>query len=210
MSSNTCEKTLVQTRREGRRLWDITPSPTPRPSPPHKRQRTDGGSTRSTANTPRAREHCAPSPRPAAPPPDPEGGYSLGRAQATRQRHSLPAQQPSHPPQLSRRQQTCQPAEPPSCRPSRTTRPTSPPAEAHHYPLPTQPPPLNVTPNPVEKKPSEPEANGHRRPRQRAPLRPTAPNTSPRPLKPPCLPQPPCRSRSLITSRGTRAAPHNL
>ena len=40
-----------------------------------------------------------PNPRPAAPPPNLQGGYSLGRAQATRRRRSLPPQQPAHPPQ---------------------------------------------------------------------------------------------------------------
>ena len=58
-------ETLQETRREGRRLWDITRSPTPRthiPWPPHKHQHTDIGSTRSTAGTPSATQHGAPDP----------------------------------------------------------------------------------------------------------------------------------------------------
>ena len=42
------QKTLQETRREGRRLWDITPGPTPRthtPLLPRKHRRTDTGST---------------------------------------------------------------------------------------------------------------------------------------------------------------------
>ena len=75
--------------------------------------------------------------------------------------------------------------------------------------LPSQPPPRNATPNPVQKTPSEPEADGRQRARQRAPLRPTAPNPSPQPSKPRNPTQPPSPSRSLITS-GTRAAPRDL
>ena len=66
--------TLQETRREGRCLWDITPSPTLRthtPLPPRKRRRADTGSTR----TPRERRapHSTTrlTPWPAAPPPNP-------------------------------------------------------------------------------------------------------------------------------------------
>ena len=149
-------------------------------------------------------------PRPAAPPSNPEGGYSLGRAEAARRRRSLPAQRPAHPPQASRRQQTCPPAEPPRGRPSPTTRQMWTPAVAHCYPLPSQPLPLNVRPNTAQKKPSKPKADGHRRERQRAPLCRAAPNSSPQPSKPPHLPQLPSPSRSLIRRRGTRAGPHYL
>ena len=63
-------ETLQETRRERRRLWDITPSPAPptdTPSRPQKRRRTDAGSadtapTRSTPGTPRATQHDAPDP----------------------------------------------------------------------------------------------------------------------------------------------------
>ena len=61
-------KTLQATRKEGKRLWDITRSRCPHtdtPSPARKRRRTDTGSihaapTRSTPGTPRATEHEAP------------------------------------------------------------------------------------------------------------------------------------------------------
>ena len=93
-------ETIQETWREGRRLWDITPSPPPHtdtPSPPRKRRCTDTGSTgttstRSTPGTPRTTEHDAPEPRPAAPPPNPTGDYFLGRAKAARRRRSLPPQ----------------------------------------------------------------------------------------------------------------------
>ena len=58
-------RTLQESQIEGRRLWDITPSPTPRtpiPSPPRKRQHTDAGSTQSTPGAPRATQHDAPDP----------------------------------------------------------------------------------------------------------------------------------------------------
>ena len=58
------------TRKEGKRLWDITPSPPPRidtPSPPRKHRRTDTGGTgttptHSTPGAPRATQHDAPDP----------------------------------------------------------------------------------------------------------------------------------------------------
>ena len=139
-------------------------------------------------------------PRPAAPPPNPKGRYSVGRAQAARRRRSLPPQLPAHPPQPSRRQQTRPPAEPPRGRPSPTTRPTSPPTVAHRYPLPSQPPLPNLTPNPAQKRPSKPEADGRQHARQRVLLRPTAPKPSLQLSKPPNPPKPPSPSRSLITS----------
>ena len=93
-------ETLQETRREGRRLWNITPSPTPRahtPSPRHKRRRTDTGNPRSTPGALRATQHDAPDP-------------------------------------------PCQ--------------------RRHHLtPLPSQPPPRSATPSPVQKTPSEPEAD---------------------------------------------------
>ena len=58
-------ETNQETRHEGRRLWDITPSPTPlthTPSPPHKRRRTDTGGTHSTPGALRATRHNAPDP----------------------------------------------------------------------------------------------------------------------------------------------------
>ena len=63
-------ETLQETRREGRRLWDITPSAPPHidtPSPPRKRRRTDTGSTdtaptHSTPGTTRATQHDTPDP----------------------------------------------------------------------------------------------------------------------------------------------------
>ena len=58
-------ETLQETRRERRRLWDITPSPTPHthtPSPPVKRRRTDTGSTHSNPGALRATQHDAPDP----------------------------------------------------------------------------------------------------------------------------------------------------
>ena len=59
------QETLQEMRREGRRLWDITPSPTLRthtPLPPRKRRRTDTGSTHSTPGAPRATQHDGPDP----------------------------------------------------------------------------------------------------------------------------------------------------
>ena len=64
----TLGETLQMTRKEGKRLWDITASPPPRtniPSPPRKRRRTDTGSadtalTRSTQGTQRATQQEAP------------------------------------------------------------------------------------------------------------------------------------------------------
>ena len=58
-------ETLQETRREGRRLWDITPSltlHTHTPSPPHKRRRTDTCGTHSTPGALRATQHNAPDP----------------------------------------------------------------------------------------------------------------------------------------------------
>ena len=58
-------ETLQETRREGRRVWDITPSPTPHtntPSPPHKRRCTDTGGKHSTPGALRATQHDAPDP----------------------------------------------------------------------------------------------------------------------------------------------------
>ena len=63
-------QTIPETRREGKRLWDITPSqvpPTDTPLPPRKGRRTDAGSanttlTRSTPGTPRASQHDSPDP----------------------------------------------------------------------------------------------------------------------------------------------------
>ena len=65
MSSGACGMP-----REGRSLWEITPSRPPHgntPSPCCKRQRTDTGSTdtaptRSTPGTPRATQHYTPDP----------------------------------------------------------------------------------------------------------------------------------------------------
>ena len=79
-------------------------------------------------------------PRPAAPPPNPKGGYSLGRAQAPCRRGSLPTQHPAHPPQPRRQQRTRPPAEPPRGRPS-----PSPPTVTHRYTPSNQPPPQNIT-----------------------------------------------------------------
>ena len=56
-------ETLEETRREGMRLWDITPSRTPRthtPSPARKCRRTDTGSTHSTPGAPRPTQQDAP------------------------------------------------------------------------------------------------------------------------------------------------------
>ena len=90
--------------------------------------------------------------------------------------------------------------------------PGAPRATQHHAPD----PPASATPpnpatkpataakrhaDPVQKKPSEPEAKGRQRARQRARLRPTAPNPSPQLSKPPNPPQPPNPSQSLITRR---------
>ena len=58
-------ETLQETQREGRRLWDITPSPTQHthpPLPPHKRRRTDTSSIHSTPGALRATQHDAPDP----------------------------------------------------------------------------------------------------------------------------------------------------
>ena len=58
-------KTLRKTRREGRRLLNITPSPTPRthtPLRPRNGRRTDTGSTQSTSGSPRATQHNVPDP----------------------------------------------------------------------------------------------------------------------------------------------------
>ena len=58
-------ETLQETQRDGICLWDITQSPTPHthiPSPPHKRWRTDTGSTNSTPGALRATQHDAPDP----------------------------------------------------------------------------------------------------------------------------------------------------
>ena len=60
-------ETLQATQKEGKSLWDITPSPAPHtdtPSPPRKRRRTDTGSTdtaptRRTPGTPHATQHDA-------------------------------------------------------------------------------------------------------------------------------------------------------
>ena len=86
-----------------------------------------------------------------------------------------------------------------------------PPGQRRHHltPLPSQPPPQGATPSPVQKTPSEPEADGHQCARQRAALRPTAPNRSSQPSKLPNPPQPPNPSQSFSTSR-TRAAPRNF
>ena len=59
------QETLQETRREGRGLSDMAPSPTLRthfPSRPRKRRRTDTGSTQSTAGTTRAKQHDSPDP----------------------------------------------------------------------------------------------------------------------------------------------------
>ena len=58
-------ETLQETQRDGIRLWDITQSSNPdtrTPSPPHKRRRTDTGSTHSTPGAQRATQHDAPDP----------------------------------------------------------------------------------------------------------------------------------------------------
>ena len=126
MSSGDCGGTLQETRREGRRLWDITPSPTLcryTPSPARKRRRTDTGSTHSMPGAQHATQHQAP--------------------------------------------------------------------------------------DPVEKTPSKPEADGRQCEPQPAPLRPTAPNPSPQPSKPANPTQPPSPSGNFIRSQ-TRAAPRNL
>ena len=101
-------------------------------------------------------------------------------------------------------------AEPPRGRPSPTTRPTLSPTVAHCNSLPSQPPPQNVKPNPVQNKPSALEADGRQHTRQRTPLRPTGPNPSPQPSKLLNPPQPPSQGRSLHTSREPRATTRNL
>ena len=58
-------KTLQETRGEGKRIWDITPSRNRRThtsSPPHKRRRTDTGSIHSTPGAPHATQHDTPDP----------------------------------------------------------------------------------------------------------------------------------------------------
>ena len=77
-------ESLQATRKKGKRLWVITPSPaqfTDTTSPPRKRRRTDNNSTgtsltHSTPGTPRATQHEAPDPPATAPPPDPTGSTS--------------------------------------------------------------------------------------------------------------------------------------
>ena len=95
------QETPQATRREGRRLWDITPSPTPptdTPTPPRKRRRTDTGSTdpaltSSTPGAPRATQHDAPNPPASgAPRLTPRRGFFLGHARAAGRRHSLQPQ----------------------------------------------------------------------------------------------------------------------
>ena len=99
-------ETLQDTRREGTRLWDITESPTPRthtPSPPHKRQRTDTGSTHSTQEPRAPHSTTRLTPQPAAPPPDPNtqpptaaGRHATPRPEDTKQTGSR--RTPTHTP----------------------------------------------------------------------------------------------------------------
>ena len=161
MSSNACQK---PSRRRGGKRGACGPSPQAQPcayTPPPQPTSVDAQATAAPA-TPR--EPRAPkkmtrlTPRPAAPPPNNEGGYSLGCPRAARRRRPLPAQQPAHPPQRSQRWRTRWPAEPPRRGPSLTTRPRSLPAVGDRYPLPSQPPPPNATPNTAQK-PSEPKAD---------------------------------------------------
>ena len=117
---------LQETRREGRRLWDITPSPTPR------------------THTPPRNPGSVDAPTPAAPaaPQEPCAPHSTTCLTPNQRRHQL-------------------------------------------TPIPSQPPPRGATLSPVQKTPSEPEAKGRQRARQRALLRPTAPTPRPQQSKRP-------------------------
>ena len=124
-------------------------------------------------------------PRPAAPQPNPKGGYSPDCAQIARRRRSMPPQ-PSNLRTRPSRADTSNPTR-------RLRRPGASSARqpAQHrflqlplgYPLSSQPPPLNIIPNPAQKKPSKLEGGEQQHGRQRAAAAPNGAKPKPAALK---------------------------